>query len=54
MAKIYEEIIVIKLSTLIKDGAKDPQLATAELLEALSGVADELVGSGIVVEVEKA
>lgn len=54
MAKIYEEIVVIKLSTLIKDGALAPDLASPELLESLAGVAEELAGKGIVVEVEKA
>jgi len=54
MAKIHEEVIVIKLSTLVKDTAKPPELATALVLESLSSVAEELAGAGIVVEVEKA
>jgi hypothetical protein len=54
VAKIHEEVIVIKLSTLVKDTAKDPKLATAELLEALASVSEELAGAGVVVEVEPA
>lgn len=54
MAKIHEEILVIKLSTLIKDSDTARKLVTEELLDSLASVAEELVGSGIVVEVEKA
>ncbi len=54
MAKIHEEIIIIKLSTLTKEGKKLPELATDELLESLLSVAEELAGSGVVVELERA
>jgi hypothetical protein len=55
MAKIAEEIVVIKLSKLVKDSEADSvQLITAETLANLEAVAQELVGDGVVVEIEKA
>lgn len=56
MAKVYEEVIVIKLSKLIKNEA-DPSpgtIATKETVAALEQVVEELVERGIVVEVELA
>lgn len=52
MAKIYEEAIVIKLSKLIKNNDEPTSLVNAETVAALEQVAQELVGSDIVVEVE--
>jgi hypothetical protein len=55
MAKIYEEVVVIKLSKLIKEKEQGSELvATNEICEALQSVAEELLGSGVVVEVERA
>jgi hypothetical protein len=55
MAKIHEEVIVIKLSKLVKDSGEDvPAIATKDLEDALTAVAQELVGSGVVVEFEQA
>ena len=55
MAKIHEEIVVIKLSKLIKENHGDPGLvSTHELCDALQAVAEELAGPGVVVEVERA
>ena len=55
MAKIHEEVVVIKLSKLIKekDQVAGP-VATNDICEALQSVAEELLGSGVVVEVERA
>ena len=54
MAKIHEEVVVIKLSKLIKDGSPDTgRIATVELVESLAAVAEELGGNGVVVEVER-
>jgi len=54
MAKIHEEIVVIKLSKLIKDDAPNQgRIATVELVESLVAVSEELGGNGIVVEVER-
>lgn len=55
MAKIHEEIIVIKLSKLIKESDSSvDSIVTEDLLSSLSGVAEELAGKGIIVEAEKA
>ena len=55
MAKIHEEAVVIKLSKLIRDRDDAEQyIATNDLCEALQSVAEELIGAGVVVEVERA
>jgi hypothetical protein len=56
MAKIHEEIIIIKLSKLVKDS--NPEGISADirmsesLLENLEQIVQELVGDGVIVEVE--
>lgn len=54
MAKIHEEIIVIKLYKLIKEteviGVGD--IATPDVVQALTSVTEELVGDSVIVEVE--
>lgn len=51
MAKIVEEVIIIKLSRVVKDGGKSPAaVANQEILSTLESVAQELVGDGVVVE----
>ena len=54
MAKIHEEIIVIKLYKLIKEteviGVRD--IATPDVVQALTSVTEELVGDSVIVEVE--
>lgn len=54
MAQIYEEVIVIKLSKLVKSGAGADSLASEEIVLALEQVVQELVGSSVIVEVEAA
>jgi len=54
MAKIHEEIVVIKLSKLVKDSDSVGVIADDEIIAALQSVAEELAGSGIVVEAERA
>lgn len=55
MAKIVEDVIIIKISQLVKDGAAEQTSAvTPEVEAALEQVTQELVGSGAVVEVERA
>jgi len=54
MAKIHEEIIVIKLSKLHKENQLVDELAGGDTLANLEVVVQELVGSDIIVEVEKA
>ena len=54
MAKIQEEVIVIKLSKLVKDTSNAEVMATDDIISALASVAEELAGSNIVVEAERA
>lgn len=52
MAKIHEEVIIIKLSKLVKDNSQHLPIVNKDLLDALSSVAEELGEPGVVVEVE--
>jgi len=55
MAKIVEEVVVIKLSRLVKENTEsDGLIATNEVCDALEQVAQELVGDNVVVEVVRA
>ncbi len=54
MAKIHEEVVVIKLAKLIKDSDVGGEIATSDLVAALQSVAEELAGAGVVVEADKA
>lgn len=55
MAKIVEDVVIIKFSKIVKDNEKDgTQIANAETLAALEQVAQELVGEGVIVEAMKA
>jgi len=54
MAKIYEEVVVIKLSKLVKDDMESTgTLAGAETIAALEQVTQELVGDGVIVEIDR-
>jgi hypothetical protein len=55
MAKIVEDVIVIKFSRIVKDTNGDPAPAISnEHVSAIEQVAQELVGDSVVVEVERA
>lgn len=54
MAKIHEEIVVIKLSKLVKDNEAGSEIASDDIVSALQSVAEELAGTGVVVEAERA
>jgi hypothetical protein len=54
MAKIQEEVVVIKLSKLIRDDADVQAIATDDIVVALQSVAEELAGAGVVVEADRA
>lgn len=55
MAKIHEEVIVIKLSKLVKDDSSvSDVIAGQDTVLALEQVAQELAGPGVVVEVQTA
>ena len=52
MAKIVEDILIMKFSRIVKDNNSDPEPAiTAENVVALEQVAQELVGDAVIVEV---
>ena len=53
MAKIKEEVLVIKISTITKDG-EGPDVVDNEVISTIEAVIAELLGSKAVVEVEKA
>jgi len=54
MAKIHEEIIVIKFSKLVKDTDSAQSIANDDLVASLGAVAEELAGAGVIVEVDTA
>jgi len=55
MAKIVEDVIVIKFSKIVKDSdSVESSIASSEVQNALEQVAQELVGDSVVVEVVQA
>lgn len=58
MARIQEEVIVITVSKLQKNDPNgtttDADIVNDETMAALASVAEELLGNGVVVEVNKA
>jgi hypothetical protein len=54
MAKIVEDVIIIKFSKIVKDSEEGSSVATPDVQAALEQVAQELVGDSVVVEVVKA
>ena len=54
MAKIVEDVIVIKFSKIVKDSEQGSSIASYEVQLALEQVAQELVGDSVVVEVVQA
>jgi hypothetical protein len=54
MAKIIEDVLIIKFSKIVKDvGSETAEIAGSDIQQALEQVAQELVGDSIVVEVVK-
>ena len=54
MAKLQEEVVVIKVSKLIKDAETAPVLLDTQTIESLEAVVAELVGSNTLVEIQVA
>lgn len=52
MAKIHEEIVIIKISKLIKSEHNQPTLVSQDLVDALQELSEQIVESGCVVEIE--
>jgi hypothetical protein len=53
MAKIVEDIVIIKFSKIVKDSDSGVEIINNDIQSALEQVAQELVGDAVVVEVEK-
>jgi len=51
MAKIVEELLVIKVSQIVKEGSEAPEKLTDEISATVEQVVAEMVGGGCVVEV---
>lgn len=54
MAHMHEEVIVVKVSKLVKDGAESSVSLSNEVIASLEEVVQELVGSGALVEIQVA
>ena len=53
MAKIIENVLVVKVSKLVRDNS-DQNLLPGEVQEQIEDVLQELLGSDVIVEVERA
>ncbi len=54
MAKIQQDIVVLKVSKIVRDKESDDFLiADSEFLKSLEQVAQELLGESVVVEIER-
>lgn len=51
MAKLHEEIIVVKVSKLLKDSEQPGQIMSPEIVTSLEAVIQELAGTGVLVEI---
>lgn len=54
MAKIHEEVVVVKVSKLVKNDSDVDSLINDDVVAALEQVAQELLGESVIVEVETA
>jgi len=54
MAKVHEEVVLITVSKLVKNDETGVEIITDDITNALASVAEELLGNGVVVEVNKA
>lgn len=53
MAKIIEEIVIVKFSKIVKDTDSQDSVVTADINNSLVELAQEFVGRDIVVEIER-
>jgi hypothetical protein len=54
MAKLQEEVLVIKISRLLKDSEQESVIIDAGSLVSLEAVVQELAGAGALVEIQTA
>jgi hypothetical protein len=52
MAKLHEEVIVVKVSKLLKDSDSDPVILDTETVTSIEAVVQELAGAGTLVEIQ--
>jgi hypothetical protein len=53
MAKLQEEVLVIKVSKLLKDSEQETVIIDEAILASLEAVIQELTGAGALVEISK-
>lgn len=53
MAKIHEELVVVKLSKLYKDGNDIDNILNDEIVASLETIVQEVVGNDVIVEIIK-
>jgi hypothetical protein len=54
LAKLHEEILVVKVSKLLKDGDTPSSILTADTVTSLEAVVQELAGANTLVEIQVA
>ena len=54
MAKLHEEVLVIKISKMLKDTETASEIIDNEILHSLESVVEELAGAGTLVEIQRA
>lgn len=53
MAKVHTEVIIVKISKLVKDNDNQSVIASDEIKNSLEAIVQELVGENIIVEIEE-
>ena len=54
MAKLQEEVLVIKVSKMIRDNDVEAEILTADTVTSLEAVVQELAGANTLVEIQVA
>ena len=54
MAKLHEEVLVVKVSKLLKDGDAPGSILNADTVASLEAVVQELAGTNTLVEIQVA
>jgi hypothetical protein len=54
MAKLQEEVLVIKVSKMIRDNETETEILNAETVASLEAVVQELAGANTLVEIQVA
>lgn len=53
MPKVHEEVVILKIYKLVKSESKVESMVTDEIAENIASLAEELIGNGVVIEMEK-